>query len=124
MLEFFQEGGFSMYPVLIIGLVLLGSSAYYVADHEPVRLRFIGVLSLALLTVSVQGLVVDMATVFWAISDGKKFAGADRVTIFLEGMKESTRPMTLGLGILGLVLTLVAIGVYRAGRRELQAAGR
>ncbi len=124
MFEFFQEGGFSMYPVLITGLVLLGSAAFYVVDREPVRLRFISVLSLALLTFSVQGLVIDIATVFFAISDGKRFSGADRVTILLEGMKESTRPLTLGLGILGIVLTLAAIGIYRSGRRELHAAGR
>ena len=72
-MEFFTDGGWSMYPVLIVGLVLLGSAGYYAVDREPVRLRFISVLSLALLTIAVQGLVVDAATVFWALSEGHRF---------------------------------------------------
>ncbi len=124
MVEFFQEGGWGMYPVLIVGLVLLGSAAYFAIDRSAARLRFMGALSLALVVFSVQSLIVDMATVFWALSDGNRFAGADRVAILLEGLKESSRPMTLGLGLLGLALICVAIGVYRMDRRELQAAAR
>lgn len=40
----------------------------------------------------------------------------------MEGLKESTRPGMLGLGLLAIGLTFLAIGVYRAGRRELAAA--
>lgn len=124
MVEFFREGGVGMFPVLIAGLVLLWSAGRYAADREPVRLRFIAVLSLALLTLTVQGVVMGVATVCWALSDGNRFPGQPRVPILLEGLKESSRPLTLGLGLLGLSLVLVSIGVYRAGRRELQAAAR
>jgi hypothetical protein len=122
MVEFFMDGGWSMYPVLIVGLVLLGSAAYFAVDREPVRLRFVSVLSLALLAFSAQGLVVDVATVCWALSDEKRVPAALRVPVLLEGLKESTRPLTLGLGLLALALILVSIGVYRSGRREIQAA--
>ena len=43
MLEFFHEGGWGMYPVLVLGLMLMVSAARYALDGEPVRLRFIGV---------------------------------------------------------------------------------
>jgi hypothetical protein len=122
MIEFFKEGGWGMYPILVVGLVLLWSSCRYALDREPARRPFIAVLTLAYLAFIVQGVLTDIATVFWALSEGHKVPPDQLVLVLLEGMKESTRPAILGFGLMGLALVAVSIGLYRSGLRELRAA--
>jgi hypothetical protein len=121
MYEFFQEGGWSMYPILIVGIILLVSSTRYAIDREPVRIRFITALSLALVALLCQGMLLDAATVLWAVA-GDKFPPEMRSQVLMQGMKESTRPGIMGLALLSVSLVLVSIGSYRVGSRELQAA--
>ncbi len=121
MLDFFREGGWGMYPVLVIGLVLVWGSGRYALDGEPVRVRFITAAALALIVFSLEGMLTDVATVFWALSENK-FPGEPMSKILLMGLKESSRPGILGFLLLGLALVLVTIGVYRVGRREIKAA--
>jgi hypothetical protein len=122
MIDFFVEGGVGMWPVLVLGVILVGSSGRFAWDREPVRLRFIAVLSLALLTFVAEGMLASAAKVMWAVSDPEKRLPTDaRVSIFFEGLKECSRPGILGFGLLGLALIMVAVGVYRTGHRELQA---
>lgn len=123
MVQFFMEGGWGMYPVLIVGVILLVSAAQYAFDGEPVRLRVITALALLLLVFVAEGMLTDVATVLWYVaSDEHGLTPELRSRALLEGLKESTRPGVLGLGLLGLGLTLVTIGVHRVGRRELAAA--
>jgi hypothetical protein len=122
MRDFFMEGGWAMYPVLILGLVLLGSTARYAFDLETVRLRFIAALSLALVAFIASGLVINTAMVFWYLQSPERVPDAQYLRILAEGLKEASRPANLGLPMLGLALILVSVGFYRSGRRELAAA--
>ncbi len=122
MLEFFHEGGWGMYPVLVLGLMLVFSAGRYMLDGEPVRLRFIGALSLTHLVFIVTGLTSDVAKVFWFLHNPERVPDAQLWRILFEGLKESSRPVLLGFPLLGLALTLVTIGVYRVANRELAAA--
>ena len=122
MLEFFHEGGWGMYPVLVLGLMLTVSAARYALDGEPVRLRFIGVLSLTHLAFIATALAADVAMVFWYLQSRERVPDAELWRILFEGLKESSRPALLGFPLLGLALILVSIGVYRVDRRELAAA--
>ena len=121
MVEFFMEGGWGMYPVLILGVLLVGSAGRYAFDGEPVRLRFIGVLSLTLLAFIATGLTADVAKVFWYLESPERASDAMLLRTLFEGLKESSRPALLGFPLLGLALALVSIGVYRVGGRELAA---
>jgi hypothetical protein len=119
MVNFFIEGGVGMFPVLIIGLILLFVAVRYLIDTEPVRLRLVAILSLALLAAVALAVTLDVSKVLYHASGIQP----ERVRgIITEGLKESGRPAVLGLGLLALSLDLVAVGVYRAGRRELMAA--
>jgi hypothetical protein len=120
--EFFQEGGPWMFPVLILGVLFVAGAARYAFDVEPVRLPFLGVLALTLLTFIATGLIADVANVFKYLADPGRVPDAMLPRIFAEGLKESSRPALLGLPLLGIGLTLVTIGLYRTLRRELSAA--
>jgi hypothetical protein len=119
MLQFFREGGWGMFPILVVGLVVLFASTRYLIDGEPVRLRFILALTLAQLALMVQATVADVAAVLNALKQAKPEIFS---RLLVAGLKESTRPALLAFGLLSLSLILVAVGVYRASQRELKAA--
>ena len=100
----------------------VGGVRTYAADHQPIRLRLIAVLTLALVAFSGQGFLVDISQVLRVVATDDKILPASRLPIELQGFKESTRPVILGLGITRQGLILVAVGVYRSGRQELRSA--
>lgn len=119
MLTFLLEGGAMMFPILVLGLLVIGSATRYMLDGEPVRLRFVALLSLALLVTVALAVVLDVSVGMGHLSRARP----EQVRgLLFQGVKESSRPAILGLGLLGLALDLVAIGAYRVGRRELRAA--
>jgi hypothetical protein len=119
MLNFFIEGGFMMWPILVLGLLTVGSGARYLVDGEPIRLRFLLFATLALLATTALATVLDVSMVLTHIVT---FPADERAALLAEGLKESSRPAILAFALLGLALDLVAIGAYRVGRRELKAA--
>jgi hypothetical protein len=118
MVHFFVEGGFGMYPVLVMGLMLIWAAARYAIDTEPVRLRFIGALALALVITMVHATWMCMAAVFHYLEQARE---EHLVRSLMTGLMESTRPATLGGALLAIALILVAVGAYRSGQRELHA---
>lgn len=123
MLQFFREGGWGMWPVLVFGLVMLVTAARYAWDFEPARLRFVVATAAVVIVAMTHAMLTDVAQVFWYVSDPERVSDADLARIVFTGLMESTRPGALGGALVTLALVLVAIGVYRGGRRELRAAG-
>ena len=121
--DFFMEGGWGMYPVLVLGVMLVVSAARYAIDGESVRLRFVVALALSLVASIATACTADVAKVFWYLQSPERVSDALFLRILVEGLKESSRPAMLGFPLLGLALIAVSIGVYRTGRRELAAAG-
>ena len=121
MLQFFQEGGWGMFPVLAFGLVLLGTSRRYAWDAEPARLRFAIAMSALLVVSMTHAMLSDVAAVFHYLQDPERAPDSDFSRILVTGLMESTRPGAMGGAMLTLAMVLIAIGVYRAGRRELRA---
>ena len=118
MIHFFVEGGWGMYPVLVMGLMLVWAAARYAIDTEPVRLRFIGALALALMVTMAHATWTCMAAVFHYLEQSRE---EHLVRSLMTGLMESTRPATLGGALLVVGLILVAVGTYRSSRRELRA---
>lgn len=122
MLEFFREGGWGMYPVLVFGLVMLATAARYAWDFEPARLRFVVATAMVVIVSTAHAMLTDLAQVLWYVSEPERVPDAALTRTIITGLMESTRPGGLGGALLSLALVLVAIGVYRGGRRELRAA--
>jgi hypothetical protein len=118
MVRFFIEGGWGMYPVLVMGLILLWASVRYAIDTEPVRLRFIAAIALALLVTMIHATWTCFAAVFQYLQQSPQLPLAQTL---MTGLMESTRPATLGGALLTLALILVAVGAYRSTQRELRA---
>ena len=118
MVRFFLEGGVAMYPVLIIGLVLLGASIRYAIDAEPIRRGFIGAMAVALVAMTLFATWLGLAAVFQYMETVKE---AEFASTLMTGFKEVARNGILGGMLLTLSLIATAVGTYRAGRRELKA---
>ena len=122
MMDFFLEGGPGMYPVLLIGGLVLVSAGSYAYDTEPVRLRFLAVGSLALFVFMTGAILSNVAHVFWYLEDETRVPADQLWRTLFTGLKEASRPGLLGFLLWGVALVLVSVGVYRSGRRELKAA--
>ena len=118
MVQFFLEGGFAMYPVLIIGLTLLGASIRYAIDAEPIRRSFICTMAWTLVAMTLFATWLGLAAVFHYMETVKE---AEFASTLMTGFKEVTHNGILGGMLLTVSLILAAIGTYRAGRRELKA---
>lgn len=118
MVQFFIEGGWGMYPVLVLGIILVVASLRYAMDAEPVRLRFVAAIALALVVTMVHATWTCFAAVFHYLEQSKDERW---LRSLMTGLMESTRPATLGGALLAVGMILVAVGAYRSGQRELRA---
>src|SRR5262245_924310 len=112
---FMREGGWGMWPVLLIGLVVLASAVRYAARPDRLWLRFVAALWVTLLVSVVHASVTDVAAVFGYFDDPARATDAQIPRLIIMGLKESTRPAALGGIFLTLAPLLAAVGLYREG---------
>jgi len=120
MVQFFQEGGWGMYPVTAFGLVMILAAARFAFDGEMLRLRFVGALGVVLTVAMIHAMLADVAAVFSYVSDATRVPDSELVRTICLGFMESTRPGALGGAMLVLALVLVAVGMSRSTARELR----
>jgi hypothetical protein len=111
--EFMREGGWGMWPILLIGLVTLASATRYAIRPERLCVRFVAALWLTLLVAVVHATTTDLAAVFRYFEDEGRAPDSQITRLLLVGLKESTRPAALGGIFLTLAPLLVAVGIYR-----------
>jgi hypothetical protein len=117
MLEFFKEGGWGMWPVLIFGMVSLGAALRFARKPEMSQLKFIGAIVLTTLVCVIHATWTCVAMVFWYLEDPQRVPDAEMTRTLFVGLKESTRPGTLGGLLITLTCLLVAVGMLRAQRK-------
>jgi hypothetical protein len=114
---FMREGGWGMWPVLILGLVGLASSVRYALRPERYCLRFIAVLWVTLIVAVTHATITDVAAVFAYLEDPARAPDGQMARLLVTGLKESSRPAALGGIFLTLMPLLAAAGVYRESSR-------
>jgi len=111
--EFMREGGWGMWPAMLLGLVAVASATRYAVRPERLCLRFVAILWLTLLVVIVHATITDVAAVFRYLEDPARAPDGQFARLLVTGLKESTRPAAVGGIFLTLVPLLAAVGVYR-----------
>jgi hypothetical protein len=112
----FREGGWSMFAVVLFGLVALATAAYYAARPDAQHEGFLTWMSRATFWSVVTGMASNFATTFhyaYGIEDAN-----ERSRTITLGCGESLSPAIMGFAFLTLVALLTAVGRRRLdGRR-------
>lgn len=118
MMMFFKEGGWAMWPILILSLVTVGAAARFASRPDRRQIGFLASMALATVISVFHATWVDIGSVLGALSDETRVSDAMMPRVLAEGLKECTRPGALGAGFLTLAAILVAVGMLRLGREE------
>ena len=117
MLDFFAEGGWGMYPVLGLGVVMLVGAGRYAADLSPARLRFVVGVGLTLLITMTHASLTGAAMVMWFLESRERVPDAEFARVLVTGLKECSRPWAMGGAFFSLSGILVCVGLHRATQR-------
>jgi hypothetical protein len=117
-MDFFKEGGWGMWPILVLGLVTVGASARFAIKPERRQIGFLGAMSLATVISIVHATWTDLGAVLNFCSSEQVANEGQMVRVLAMGMKEATRPGAMGGAFLTLAAILFAVGVLRLGRAE------
>lgn len=112
----FRNGGWSMFLLVLLGVVALGTAAFYAARPDTKHEGFLKWMSRALLWSTLVGVCSDFATVFYftcQIEDAN-----ERAKTVLEGAAESLSPALMGFAFLTLIALLAAVGRRRLDARK------
>lgn len=124
MLDFMVEGGMAMWPLLILCLVCLGAAIRFAARPDRRWLTFTALVALTITISVAHAMLVNVGSVFNALSDPGGCPDNALVHCLLSGLKESTRPGALAGIFLTLASLAVAIGVFRRVFWAAPAASR
>ncbi len=112
----FRDGGWSMFAVVLFGLVALATAGFYAARPDARHEGFLKWMARATLWSILAGMCSDFATVFSVvcqIDDWNK-----RSQILFEGSAESLSPGIMGFVLLSLTALLTAVGRRRLDARR------
>jgi hypothetical protein len=116
MIEIFRDGGWGMWAILFVGLILIVDAARFAHRPDPKRLGFLGMLALSTVSASVCTTLIDVGKVFSVLAREDKVPDGQIVRILFAGMKECMSPGMFGAVILTITALLVAVGMLRRAR--------
>ncbi len=115
MLAFLREGGWGMYPMLILGLIALVNAIRFAAGRAPAVRGMVESINSAVLFLGLTSFVTGL------IATGSYLAKhelKDDELLFtmVMGLKESLSNLVLAFGLVCLVHIALAVGRYRLER--------
>ena len=112
MIDLFRAGGFNMYILTVLGIVMIATAVRFARNADSHRLSIIRALTWALVIASITGFVSGLiATCRYVLDRPEEIA--DPVVPLLGGFAESCSNLVLGGGIAVITWILVAVGVRR-----------
>jgi hypothetical protein len=116
MLGFMQEGGYSMWLILVLGLLSLGLAASFALRPAERKLSILRPLSLATVFSILGAIAADLGTVMKRVPQLPEFTSSPdlRVALYTSGIGESMVPAVFGFTILSLVWLVAAVGYRRS----------
>jgi hypothetical protein len=114
MMSFMQAGGWSMWVVLLFGLITLVASGLFAFRPDERKIAFIRAMSLATSFSVLSGVTSDIAAVMTKVPEHPEWSKSpDLHLIVMTGIGESMAPAVLGFTMLSLVWMIAAVGVRR-----------
>jgi hypothetical protein len=120
MIQFFREGGFGMWPVLVFGLMTLAASGRFAMRVERKTRNFIDAMYKVVLFSALTGLFSNLAATFHYLAT-RDLAPGTLGTTLCQGLQESVGPVIMGSAFLALTFMFVAIGQRRLDARTAAA---
>lgn len=118
MFEFFANGGFGMYPVLIFGFLAVASAVLFLLRPER---RGVGLLVALGISTACAGLLGFFTGVIGVFRYLRQVPAEEQLAVLIQGTSESLNNVVLAL-IMVLVTSLVAAaGAFRASRLPVAA---
>lgn len=114
-MQFFLNGGFPMFVILVFGLVGAVNAARYAWAPGPGRLPYLIALAVVIAIAGGTGFATDLMTVCTQVPNNEALAQDPQVwLIVLQGLGESLSPVVFAGGFLLAHGLLVALGLRRA----------
>jgi hypothetical protein len=110
MRDFFEAGGWGMYPILIFGSLLLASVVSWIVRPQRKFAQLSILLAAATLGAGLLGVITGFHTTFTAAAH---YAEPERLKLVLLGMSESMNNLTFALVFLVLSALLAAARALR-----------
>lgn len=111
-MEFIRAGGFNMFILLALGVVIIPTAILFAKSADPHRLSILRALSWALLAATLTGFAAGLAATCRHVVDDPEMS-KEPLLYVLMGFAESTANLVLGGGIAVITWILVAVGVRR-----------
>ncbi len=113
-LQFFMNGGFPMFVILVFGLVGAVSAARYAWAPGPGRLSYLGALAVVIGLAGATGFATDLMAVCTQVPNHPEWTeGSSLGMVLVEGLGESLSPVVFAGGFLLAHGLLVALGLKR-----------
>ena len=114
MIEFFKDGGWSMFVILLFGVIAMATAAFHAARPDERHEGFLKWMCKAVLWSTLAGVSSDVGTTLHATC--QIMNDSERARTTTEGLAESMSPLLMGFAMLAIAAFLGAIG-----RRRLDA---
>jgi hypothetical protein len=111
MLNFFRAGGFNMWILAGLGIVLVWTAIRFARNADAQRLSLIRALTWTIVFAAVTGFFSSIGVA--ARSAVRMREEAPLEELVLIGFAESTTNLTLGFGILAISWIIVCVGLRR-----------
>jgi uncharacterized membrane protein len=115
MLDWFLAGGFNMYFLAVLAIVMIATAARFARNADPHRLSILRALSWALVATTLTGFVGGLVATCRFVIDRPE-AAANPLPYLLQGFSESCSNLVFGGSIAVITWILVAVGVRRLPR--------
>jgi hypothetical protein len=112
MLDWFRSGGFNMYTLAALGIVMVATAVRFARNADAQRLSIVRALTWALIAMTLTGFVSGLVSTCRYVVDHPE-ALKEPVPYLLIGFSESCANIVLGGCIAVITWTLVAVGVRR-----------
>lgn len=116
---FIRAGGVPVWIVIVLSLPMLYLGVRFAIAADARRLAILRALTWAQLAAIGSGVASNVIMVMWHVGRGLEPDESPLPGLFI-GLGESLTPAVIGLSILSIVWVLVAFGLRRAPRSDLE----